>query len=261
MLGDPMKGFRIALGVAAGPLVWFLALWFAPDALFARFGMGMHAITFLLIFAFLAALATAGIFHRLATVKAELLAGRRVLARWMVGEAEFNRFVPGAVEDDRRDKRQALYTVWAFLALIFGGFALYDPEAAPAMIAVAVFVALIVGIAYLFGQGITRKQLQWRSGEVIVGERGLILNGVLHCWGIPFSWLSSAALDEGRGILTVMYAFLSRYGPQYVTVDLPVTAETMDMARIAEQRLLAIAGKRKRPRRPRQRALPPDVKA
>ena len=129
------------------------------------------------------------------------------------------------------------------------------------MIAVAVFVALIVGIAYLFGQGITRKQLQWRSGEVIVGERGLILNGVLHCWGIPFSWLSSAALDEGRGILTVMYAFLSRYGPQYVTVDLPVTAETMDMARIAEQRLLAIAGKRKRPRRPRQRTLPPDVKA
>lgn len=253
MLGDPMKGFRIAVLLLLLPLGWFAALYLASDVIFARMGMGMHPVTFLMIFMFLATLAAAGVFSRLATVKAELLAGRRVLARWSVDREAFERFAPRALADDHADKRQALFTVWFFLAVIFGGFALYDPEVAPAMIAVAVFVAVIVGLAFLIGQRVGARQMLWRGGEVIVGERGLLLNGVLHCWGIPFSWLSNAALDETKPDLTVMYAYLSRYGPQFVTVALPVTAETLDQARIAEQRLLALAGKSRRVRTPRHR--------
>mgnify|MGYP001342108789 CR=1 FL=1 len=234
---------------------------------------------------FPATLAAGGVFHRLATVKAELLAGNRVLARWSVDRATFERFVPLALADDRADKRQALVTVWFFLAVIFGGFAIYDPEVAVPMMSVAAFVAAIVERAAAWG--ITRRGsptevaeqadvvsvhlalndetrgllgadffAAMRDGVVIVGERGLLLNGVLHCWGIPFSWLSNAALDESKPDLTVMYAYLSRYGPQFVTVTLPVSAATLDQARIAEQRLLALAGKVRRARSPRSRRVP-----
>lgn len=256
MLGDPMKGYRIAILMLLVPVGWFAALYLGSDAIFARMGMGMHPVTFLMIFMFLATLAAAGVFHRLATVKAELLAGNRVLARWSVDRATFERFVPLALADDRADKRQALVTVWFFLAVIFGGFAIYDPEVALPMMSVAAFVAAMVGLAFLIGQSVNARQMLWRDGVVIVGERGLLLNGVLHCWGIPFSWLSNAALDESKPDLTVMYAYLSRYGPQFVTVTLPVSAATLDQARIAEHRLLALAGKVRRARSPRSRRVP-----
>jgi uncharacterized membrane protein HdeD (DUF308 family) len=129
-------------------------------------------------------------------------------------------FAPAALDRDRTDKRGALVLITAMLAVIFGAFALFDPEVAPAMLSIGAVVLLLVGGAYLLSGRIARRHLSFRSGEVIVGRDGLLVNGVLHVWSVPLSWLVGATLDPGA--MTVTYAHFIRYGVQTVDVLLPV---------------------------------------
>lgn len=241
MLADPRRGLAVALAVVAAACGWFLALAVAGDALFARFGMNMHAITFLAIFAALAGAAVAWIFARFARVRADLLAGRDAPARWRVDPARLAGFAPQALAADDADKRGALMVILAFTAVIFGAFALADPDVAPVMLSVAAGLAAIVGLAYLFGRRTARKHLQFRGGEAIVGPRGLIFNGVLHVWDVPLTRLEGARIDARRQELHVGYAFLTRAGFQSVGVALPFPPQARAEAERAAARLDAIA--------------------
>lgn len=84
MRSDPRIGLSVCSAIAVAALAWLGGQWIAAGAIFERLGYAMHAITLFSIFTVLAAGAAAGVFWRFARVKAELLAGRRVLARWHV---------------------------------------------------------------------------------------------------------------------------------------------------------------------------------
>lgn len=239
---DPLRGLSAALLIAGSSLVWFAALWLDDAALFQRLGYAMHAVTLLAIFAAIAGLAVAGLFLRFHHVRRELLEDRRVLARWRVDEATFRRFVPEALDADRADKRQALFAVAFFVAVIFGAFALFDREAAPFMLSMAGAVLVAMLIAYRLGQRAFAAQLVYRGGEAIVGERGLLFNGVLHVWGAPLSWLTGARLSRDGRVLEVDYAFLSRIGAQGVAILLPIPPEARAEAEKAEEGLRDLAG-------------------
>ncbi len=238
MRSNPLVGAWISLGVAAVAVGWLLLQWLAGDALFAAFGYTMHAITLLAVFALIAGLAVALLLRRFARVRADLLSGRNVIARWTVAEAEFEVFAARAVAADRDDKRGALALVVGLVVLIFGAFALFDPEVAPAMLGMAGLVALLMAAAYFLGGWVMRRQLQSASREVIVGTDGLMLNGVLHVWSAVLTWLAGVDLDPGPpGTLAVTYAYLARFGPQYVTVALPVPRSALPLARQVVERL------------------------
>ena len=239
---DPRRGLFVSLLISGASLAWFVALWLDDAALFRRIGYGMHAATLLAIFALLAGLAVAALFLRFHHVRTELLEGRRVLARWRVDEATFKRFVPKALDADRRDKRQALTVVAFFIVVIFGAFALFDREAAPFMLAMAAAVLVLMLLAYRLGQRAIAAQLVYRGGEAIVGERGLLFNGVLNVWGAPLSWLTGARLSPDGRILQVDYAFLSRLGAQGVSILLPVAPAARAEAEAAALALQALAG-------------------
>lgn len=239
---DPLRGVLVSLLIVGASLAWFAAIWMADEALFRRLGYTMHAATLLAIFALIAGLAVAGLFLRFHHVRTELLEGRRVVARWRVDEATFKAFAPRALEADARDKRQALFTVAFFIVAIFGAFALFDRDAAAAMLSIAAVVLVLMLLAYLLGQRTLAAQLVYRGGEAIVGERGLLFNGVLHVWGAPLSWLTGARLSRDGRALEVDYAFLSRLGAQGVSVMLPVAPESRAAAEAAEARLQALAG-------------------
>lgn len=238
---DPLRGLIAALLVSGSSLVWFAALWLDDAALFRRLSYAMHAVTLLAIFALIAGLAVAGLFLRFHHVRRELLEGRRVLARWRVDEAAFNTFVPKALDADRADKRQALAAVAIFVAVIFGAFALFDRDAAPFMLSMAGAVTITMLLAYWLGQRAMAAQLVYRGGEAIVGERGLLFNGVLHVWGAPLSWLTGASLSRDGRVLEIGYAFLSRIGAQGVSVLLPVPPEARAEAEQAEEGLQELA--------------------
>ncbi|QLP98094.1 MAG: hypothetical protein HZY79_12955 [Rhodoblastus sp.] len=63
MLADPRAWLRRALILLALPALWFAALALDSDALFDRFGMNMHAITFLALFVATVAGVAAAIFR------------------------------------------------------------------------------------------------------------------------------------------------------------------------------------------------------
>lgn len=251
MLTDPKKVVYAALPVALAGCLWFLALAIDPDALYARFGFDMHAITFLSIFLVIAALIVAGFFARMATVRRELLEGRRVLGTWSIDAATLAAAAPGALAEENADKRQALLLIWGFLAVIFGGFALYDPEAAPAMIAIALVVAALTGLAHLLGGRVRQDHWRMRDGRVIVGERGLLFNGVLHVWALPLTRLDGVTTARDPDRMIVRYSWLARTGRQSAAVTLPVPSEASATADAVLAGLvgLGLARPRRRPRR------------
>lgn len=247
MRSDPRIGMAVALAVAAIALGWLLGQWLAGDTVFAALGDATHAITLLSIFALIAGLAVALLFRRFATVRADLLAGRNVIARWRVDAEAYSAFAARAVAADRADKRGALVLVLFFIAVIFGLFALFDPEAAPAMLGMAVVVAVLMVAAYLLGGRVMRRQLEPASREVIVGTGGLLVNGVLHVWSAFLTWLADASLTLGPpASLVITYAYLARFGPQFVSVMLPVPAEAVPLAETVVARLAPQRASRRR---------------
>lgn len=246
MSNDPRRGLIVALVIAGLCAAWFVASAFDDAAFAAALGMNRHAITFVAIVIVLMALATALVFARFAAVRDELLSGRRVLGRWTVDSGTWNRVAPAALEADASDKRAALLTILFFVVLVFGGFALFDPTVAPGMILVGCGVAIAVAVAALVGGRIQRTHWRYRGGEVIVGERGLLSNGVLHVWALPLSRLLGARFASRRQALVVSYGWFSRTGFQEVDVVLPVPASARETATTVEAALMASGGGQKR---------------
>jgi len=252
MRSDPRRARFVASLVAVVIGGWFLALFVADEALFERFGSNMHAITFLCLFAEVAALVAVAVLSRWARVRRDLLEGRDVVGHWTIDRATFAAAMPDVVDADRRDKRQVLLVIWGFLAVIFGAFALYDPSVAVPMLATAVGVAALTGLAYLTSLRRAATRAEFHDGRVILGRRGLLVDGELHVWSVPpVGWLETAVLREGRGLLDVVYGWVSRYGWQSVTVSVPVPAAAMEEARHA---VAELGGRIARPRRRKPRA-------
>ncbi|MHB1101400.1 MAG: hypothetical protein ACYC0C_01190 [Devosia sp.] len=249
MRSDPRIGLSVSLAVAAAALLWLAARGLAADTIWNALGYASHAITLLSIFLLLAGLAVALLFHRFWRVRSDLLSGRNVIARWTADRDAFEAFAGVAEARDRAEKRGALMLMFFFITVIFGGFALFNPEVALPMLTMAALLALLLTGAYFMGNRIRRRQLEPASGEIIVGTEGLLVNDVLHVWGVFLAWLSDVELEPGTNpVLTITYAFLARYGPQYVTVMLPVPPGGIGVAEEVERRL------RERLHRPRRRA-------
>jgi hypothetical protein len=244
MQSDPRIGMAISLAVAGAAFLWLLGQWVAGDEIWTALGDATHAITLLSIFLLIAGLTVALLFLRFWQVRADLLANRYVVARWTVEPGQFRAFGEIASARDRAEKRWALLVMLGFIVLIFGAFALFDPEVAPAMLAMGVALALLMAIAFLLGQRVQRRQLRPRSREVIVGTRGVMVNDVLHVWSVPLSWLSDVSADPGPPpTLTITYAYLGRSGPQYVDVMLPLPAIGDETGETIVARLLAYRGR------------------
>lgn len=255
MRSDPRIGLFVSLLIAAAAALWLLGQWFASEELWALLGDATHAITFLAIFAIVAGPSVALLFYRYATVEADLLAGRNVIAHWKVDPASFKSFGAVAEVRDRAEKRGALYLIFFFIVLIFGAIALIDLEVAPAMLAMGVGMGLVVAIAFWLGNRVRKSHLQMRSGEIIVGTQGLLVNDVLHVWSAFMSWLVDAEFDKGPPpVLTITYAFWGRYGPQFVGVMLPVAPGQMDLALAVQTRLRQAIDKSPPKRRGRKTA-------
>lgn len=257
MRTDPRLGMVVSLALVAAAAVWLALAWLAGDSLHAALGDLSHAITLLAILVFLAGIGVALLFRRYAAVRADLLAGRNVIAQWHVDAEAFRAFAGIADARDRSEKRGALLLMLGFLALAFGGMALFDPEVAVPMLSVGALVALLLTGAYLMSNRIRRSHLEPASGEVIVGTEGLLVNGVLHVWIAFLSWLVDAELEAGKQpVLVITYAILVRYGPQFVTVPLPVPARALAQAEEVVRRLGERLG---RPPSRRARKARPDL--
>jgi hypothetical protein len=135
--------------------------------------------------------------------------------------------------------------MFSLIAVVFGVIALLDPENAPAMVAVGTGMALVLTIAFWLGSRIRKHQFEMRSGEIIVGTGGLLVNGVLHVWSAFLSWLAGAEIEKGPPpILTITYGVWGAYGPQFPAVMLPIGPGQMDLALSVQEELQRMLDKR-----------------
>jgi hypothetical protein len=242
MMTDPRIGLRIAQFIGALAALWLLGLWLFSDALWAALREGMHAITLISIFLLLTSAPVAWLFGRLASVRADLLAGRSVIARWRVKAPAFNRRADEELSRDASEKRGVLFLILFLIAVCFGGIALFDPRAARGMAAIGAGVCLLIVAAFFLGNWASRERLEYRSGEVVLGERGLLFNDVLHVWGTPFSWLEGVEIEEGESpALIVTYAYMARHGAQTTRVALPFSKDRIELAQLAQKKLQSLS--------------------
>ena len=240
MLSDPRIGLNVCYALAAAAGLWVLANVIAGDALYDLIG-GVYPITMLAIFVGVSALAVGLlIFRSYARVKADLLAGRGVVARWHADRDSFAAvgLISEAVE--RTEKSGALLLIFFFVVVIFGAFALFDPRAAPIMLAVGGAVVVATFIAFVIGNRVRRKQLEFRNGDIIVGPDGLIVNDVLHVWrGFMASLDAAEVLAGPPEVLAIAYGTTTRTGRQVTRVLLPVPPAQRELAAETARQLLA----------------------
>jgi hypothetical protein len=238
MMTDPRIGLRIAQFIGAAAALWLLGLWFFSDALWVILREGMHAITLVAIFLLLSSAPVAWLFGRLASVRADLFAGRGVIARWRVESLTFKARARQDYTREASEKRALLFFILFLIAASFGGIALFDPRAAKGMAIIGTGVCLVIVAAFFLGNWASRERFEFRSGEVVVGERGLLINDVLHVWGTPFSWLACVKIEEGESpVLLVTYAYVARHGAQMTTVSLPLSLDQIELAHRVQKRL------------------------
>jgi len=249
---DPLTGFRVSLAIAALAGGWLLAVWLAADDLYDRLGMSMHAVTFLAIFFLISAILVALLFRSFARIKADLAAGRGIVARWVVDRDTWTAFAAPAEEMQRGDKLALLGLIWGFVVIICGGLALAVPRDWHIFAWIGAGIGSIATLAFLAGTRVDRAQLEYRTGEVIIGRSGLLFNGILHVWDTWLSWLEDARYtDAPVAMLTISYAYWARYGPQGLSVRVPVPPGQDELGRQVEAQLRGNAGKPVRRRAPR----------
>jgi hypothetical protein len=235
---DPRIGLIVSLVAATAGVFWLLAQWLFADTLFAALSYGMHAITLVTILLVAAAPAVALLFWLYATVKGDLLVGRKVVARWQVDAARFRAVGKTADARDRAEKRGALYMILVLIVLAFGAIALFDLEAAPAMLVAAAILAAVIALAYWLGERARRSHLEFRSRDVIVGSDGLLVNDVLHVWATPLSWLAGVEIEsKPYPAAAITYAYWTNVGPQFQTVILPLPADRPDLGPLVQNAL------------------------
>lgn len=245
MLTDPRLGLMVSLVAALAIAAWLVVQFVFDAELAAAFGMNRHAVTYFAIVGLVFALAAALVFAQFHRVRSDLLAGRNVLAEWTVDPAVFARVAAVAEHRDQSEKRGALILILVFTAVIFAAFAVFDPEAAPGMLGIGVAFSAVIVLAFLYGGRVRRIQMQRRSERIIVGRDGLLVNGILHVWAVPLTWLVGADFaPRPPASLNVTYAVLGRAGPLLQTVVLPAPEQALPLA---EQAALELNGaKRKR---------------
>ncbi|NJL50346.1 MAG: hypothetical protein HC909_01125 [Blastochloris sp.] len=236
MTGDARIWFWGCWAIVALCIAWFGALAIDGDAIWQALGDASHAITFIAIFLAITAVVVSLLFRRFARVRRELMSGRGALARWRVGPELWRAFAGHAEADIRAGHKAILITILGFNVVICAGLAALHPDDAIIFVWISVGIAAVGGFGWLVGRWSSTAQLTYRDGVVIIGNRGMLVNGALHVWDYVGSRLDGIELIETEQPrrLAVTYSFLTRAGRQYETVFAPVPDDGTDLAAVLE---------------------------
>lgn len=154
---------------------------------------GAWALAFLALFAGAASVTLALIFQKRARRMAALLRPEALLARWELDDAMLEAYV-ALLRADGAGRGRVLLAV---LGVLFTGVTLVllvpmEAEDRPGFVlAMGAILGLIYGASRLFPWCHLRRQLRG-DRQVLVGYRGLYVNGSFHDWSSPGSRLTKA---------------------------------------------------------------------
>ena len=153
----------------------------------------------------------------------EAIDGKKMIVHWKYTKEEWLNYLSHE-EDYRSDMGSSVAILLSVItAVIFIPFALFAPEANFFMFMVMLgLFGLYLFMGYIFPSilfHIKRKSV----GEVILLEKGVLLNKEFHTWDFPLSKFNSADFkDKPYRHIEIVYDFFDRTGPRSYTVNVPI---------------------------------------
>lgn len=139
-------------------------------------------------------------FYRASRLKA-MFRGSHVLAHWVYDPAQVRDQAGTDLQGAKERNRVLLLIVAVFvvactLLFVAIGFSSGEGDNMPLFVGIMAAVLLIVA-AFAFGMPYLQQRRALRSsGEAIIAENGLYINGVLHTWNPPLATLEEVRLVE-----------------------------------------------------------------
>ena len=234
-------GLIVGLAIlVAGILMMLLPPVLAMDMMQVGF-----AVQFGGLFVFLTGLITAVIFGYRVRRLGAMLRGSRRLAHWVYDPVQ----VREQAERDLRSTKErnwflllivTVFMVACTLLFVLMGVLSGEGENMPLFAGIMGAVLLIVA-AFAFGMPYVEHRRALRSsGEAIIAENGLFVNGALHTWNAPLAMLDGVALvEDGRQVRLVFglrsLSRTSATGYDAYSVEVPVPPGQEAEARRVEE--------------------------
>jgi hypothetical protein len=190
-------------------------------------------------------LIVAAIFGYRANRLKSMFRGSRVLAHWVYEPVQ----VRGQADADLQSAKErnrvlllivAVFVVACTLLFVAIGFSSGEGDNMPLFVGIMAAVLLIVA-AFAFGMPYLQHRRALRSsGEALIAENGLYINGALHTWNPPLAKLEEVQLVEEGAEARLVFSFrsLSRTSAtlyESYSVEVPVPPGQEAVARKVEQ--------------------------
>jgi len=190
-------------------------------------------------------LIVAAIFGYRANRLKSMFRGSRVLAHWVYEPVQ----VRGQADADLQSAKErnrvlllivAVFVVACTLLFVAIGFSSGEGDNMPLFVGIMAAVLLIVA-AFAFGMPYLQHRRALRSsGEALIAENGLYINGALHTWNPPLATLEEVQLVEEGAEARLVFSFrsLSRTSAtlyESYSVEVPVPPGQEAEARQVEQ--------------------------
>ncbi len=158
---------------------------------------------------------------------------RVMLAHWKYTAKEWLNYLNHEKSFRFKHGKLMAYFLSGITVLIFVPFILIIPDGKFAM-----FLVMIALFGMYFFMGLVFPKIVFfvrknRVGEVILLERGILVDKEFHTWDFPLSKFNYAKfLNKPYGHLEVTYDFIDRTGPRSYTVNIPVPKNVKEIKKI-----------------------------
>jgi hypothetical protein len=192
-----VKGLVVGLTIlVAGALMMLLPPLLDMDMMQTGF-----ALQFGGFFLAVVGIITAAIFGYRANRLKAMFRGSRLLARWVYDPVQVRDQADKDLQSTKERNRVILSIVAFFmvactLLFVVIGFLNGEGDNMPLFVGIMAAVLLIVAV-FAFGMPyLQQRRALSSSGEAIIAENGLFINGALHTWNPPLAMLDDVALVE-----------------------------------------------------------------
>lgn len=155
---------------------------------------GAWALTFLSVLATFSLLAMALIFRSRSRKLARLGDGVGRLAAWQLTDEEKETYVLHLFAQEKHKNKLLFFLVLALMSLVFGLFLLFIDEGRGGMLLIYTGIMAVVALFAWAMPRVHCRQGYKGDGKVLVGKKGLYVNGVFHQWDAPLSGLRRAGV-------------------------------------------------------------------
>lgn len=167
------------------------------------------------------------------------LENKKYIARWHFSEQDWEKFIDLEYSYRSSEKKEIFFFLSIITAIVFFLFIAFVNEAKLIMLLVMISLVILYAFMAFFVPYIMYKYHRKGDAEVLILEKGILLNKQFHTWDVPMSELASAKIQKTPyPHLQIVYNFVDRMGERAYTIIVPIP-ETVNGEEVIERLIKA----------------------